>query len=89
MIFQRGVEGIMICPSPTVKPTEDWLVCSTLVHDDNDPITVWLSKYGLAEREIQAVVVLRRLSEENRDTIIKGYERDIIIYIYIISIDRY
>ena len=43
MIFQRGVEGIMICPIPTeVTRGTDWLVCSTLVQDDNDPVTVWL-----------------------------------------------
>ena len=71
MIFRRGVEGIMICPVPERSIGEDWLVCSTLVSDDNDPITVWLKEYGLTEREIQATVVLRKLSEEHRKTSLK------------------
>jgi len=71
MIFRRGVEGIMICPVPERSIGEDWLVCSTLVSDDNDPVTVWLKEYGLTEREIQATVVLRKLSEEHRKTSLK------------------
>jgi hypothetical protein len=71
IVFQRSVEGIMICPVPKTTVEEDWLVCSTLVSDDNDPINVWLSEYGLTERESQAAIVLRKLSEENRTITLK------------------
>ena len=79
LIFQRGIEGIMICPVPgsKVEPSshktsdDDWVVCSTLISDENDPVSVWLKVYGLTEREIQAAVVLRKLSKENRNTSVK------------------
>ena len=73
MIFRRGVEGIMICPVPgsgvniTAETSDDWIVCSSLLSDDNDPVSLWLEKYGLTKREVQAALVLRKLSKENRN----------------------